>query len=122
MVTTQLSQTSKTFVTFMTGHFGRKYITVMNAWTGDYRWQSVLKTVVEVSHKGYYEQAPRSFESTAYALGWVLETGRLNGIAHMAIRAMDTRSLLQLVGRLHDAQVSQSEMAAYLMQQFQTVA
>lgn len=113
---TRPSAESKAFVSFMlTGYFGRKSVREMNAWTQDYRLQAILKQVVRLAHRGEYEQVSRSFEMPTYTLGWVIETGRLNGATELALREMDCKTLLTLIGTLHDLGLAGNAVADYLM-------
>jgi hypothetical protein len=60
----------------------------------------------------------RQYWMAAYGLQWVINSGRVNGIATMAIRALNVRSLCKLIHELATYNEDVSTYAAYLMQKY----
>jgi hypothetical protein len=111
----RLSSDAKTFVAFMLRYFGTSRVRELDARTDNSRWQYVTSEVVRIAHHGDYEQVPTSFEMPAYYLSWVLNSGRVNGATHLAIRQMDARAILQLIAAIRDRKLHGNEVARFLM-------
>ena len=110
-----LSSDAKTFVAFMLRYLGTSRVRELDARTDNSRWQYVASEVVCIAHQGDYEQVPTSFEMPAYYLSWVLNSGRVNGATHLAIRQMDARAILQLIAVIRARKLHGNEVARFLM-------
>ena len=99
----------------MLHQFGPKWVRELDARTDNSRWQSVTSEVVRIAHQGDYEQVPISFEMPAYYLSWVLNSGRVNGATHLAIRQMNARAILQLIAAIRDRKLQGNKVARFLM-------
>ena len=116
LITLNLSQEGKTFVSFMLLYFRPGWVKELNARTDHSRWQYVTSEVVRIAHNGDYEQVNRSFEMPAYFLSWSLNSGRVNGATHLAVRQMDVKTVLSLIAALRDQNITGDAVARYLME------
>ena len=60
----------------------------------------------------------RQYWMAAYGLQWVINSGRVNGIATMAIRALNVRSMCKLIHELAKHSDDISTYASFLMQKY----
>ncbi len=101
------------FIARAAAFIGARYNKV--AATSSDRLNGVLADVQRYVRYNEEDGIPAAYGLTAYGLGWSIETGRINGQTHIALKAMTTRRLLALVQDLHSHCANMGEMPAYLM-------
>ena len=112
--TTALDQ--KTFISRVTAFITKREISRYNAasHTSSYRLITVLNDVQRYAKYNEEDGIPAQYAQTAYGIGWAIETGRINGVTHIALKAMSVRELLILINRVHVACNNMGEVPAYL--------
>jgi hypothetical protein len=117
MATTLTALDRKSFVTRVTAFIGKREISRYNAGESfsSYRLEHVLADVQRYARYNEEDGIPSQYGLTAYGIGWAIETGRINGVTHIALKAMSVRELLILVHKVHEACANMGEIPAYLM-------
>lgn len=117
MATTVTSLDRKTFIARVTALMSKREISRYNAAekTGSYRLINVLNDVQRYARWNEEDGIPSQYGLTAYGIGWVVETGRVNGATHIALKAMSCRELFLLIHRVHEHCANIGQIASYLM-------
>lgn len=117
----QQFSTSRAFAEFMAKErWGRKRVRYFNQMPGADRIERLVSDILRYSspHWPIEEGGIQSdYNQAAYGLRWVIDSGRINATTVLAIRAMTTRQLCELV---HDLMVFDNDIGrypAYLMRQ-----
>jgi hypothetical protein len=63
----------------------------------------------------YNTDIPASYALTADGIAWAVNSGRVNGATHIALKAMHIDMLLMLIYAVHEHCSVMSEIPAYLM-------
>lgn len=108
-----MSLDRSTFVSRAAAFIGARYNKV--AATSSDRLNGVLADVQRYARYNEEDGIPSSYGLVAYGLAWTIETGRVNGQTHIALKAMPVRRLLALVYALSANCANMGEYARYLM-------
>lgn len=121
-MTTTLTATTpslirKDFIARMTAFITKREASRYNAAepTSSYRFTHVIDDVQRYARYNEEDGIPVQYGLTAYGIGWAVETGRVNGATHIALKAMSVRDLLILIHQVHAHCANMGEIAAYLM-------
>lgn len=117
MATTITTLDPKTFTSHVTAFIGKREISRYNAAekSGSYRLSHVLGDVQRYARYNEEDGIPSQYGLTAYGISWSIDTGRVNGATHIALKAMSVRDLLTLIQRVHTHCANMGEIPAYLM-------
>lgn len=112
-----ISLTRQEFLTRMTAFIGKREISRYNAASpnSSYRLEHVLADVQRYAKYNEEDGIPSQYSLTAYGIAWTIETGRINGQTHIALKAMSVRDLFILIHKVHEHCANMSEIASYLM-------
>lgn len=107
----------KDFIARMTAFITKREASRYNAAepTSSYRLTHVLNDVQRYARYNEEDGIPSVYGLTAYGIGWAVETGRVNGATHIALKAMSVRDLLTLIHQVHAHCPIMSDIPAYLM-------
>jgi hypothetical protein len=111
---TATALTSRQFVALICSFFSKATMRRYNA-SPDFSSYRLEQVLGDVQRFARYGEIPREFGLTAYGIAWSVDSGRINGATHIALKAMKCRQLLDLVHRVHMACSNIGEIPAYLM-------
>ena len=112
-----MTLTKSEFTARITAFIGKREISRYNAGSpsSSYRLEHVLGDVQRYARYNEEDGIPAVFGTTAYGIAWVIETGRVNGTTHIALKAMRVRDLLTLIYKVHTNCTNMGEIASFLM-------
>lgn len=109
--------TRSEFTARVTAFIGKREISRLNAGSpsSSYRLERVLDDVSRYARYNEQDGIPAEYGNTAYGIAWAVQTGRINGLTHMALKAMSVRELFILIHKAHTTCANMGEIPAYLM-------
>lgn len=112
-----MTLTSSLFTSRILTFITRREVSRYNAGekTGSYRLTHVLADVQRYARYNEEDGIPAAYGLTAYGIAWAIETGRINGATHIALKAMTVATLLKLIYKVHSHVTNMGEIPAYLM-------
>lgn len=114
--TTELTQ--KEFSRRVKAFISAKYIRQYNA--SPTRLTQVLSHIQRFARYNEEDGISYLYENVCYSIGWALETGRVSGVVHMAIKALSVADLIALIWDVAREAPLTCNVPAYLISRYTT--